>query len=116
MVCPPLIYIKLDFLRRHNNGAPKNVRLVTDAVHPHGNDGMDGNAGQTVARYLRERLSNIPILVRTSHDYLEHTTFVKNIWLAGSTCAYHVAKEYIEELAGVSAHNCSLHWAQYNAS
>jgi hypothetical protein len=118
LVYRPLTYANSDFLRHHNTaGAPlKGVRFITDAVHPSGNHGLDSKGGEHAARYLRDRLDNIPILVRTTQSYIEHTNFVKNVWLAGSTCHYHVAEAYIDQLAGATQNNCSLHWAQYNAS
>jgi hypothetical protein len=108
-------YANSDFLQRHHNtGAPlKGVRFIT---HPSGNHGLDAKGGEHFARYLRDRLDSIPILVRTDESYIEHTKFVKNVWLAGSTCHYHVAEAYIDQLAGATQNNCSLHWAQYNAS
>ena len=105
----------LDFLKRHNTGAPHNIRVITDAIHPAHRTDVDIDAGRRVARYLREKLGNIPVLVKTPHNYIEHTRFVKDMWLVGSTCSYDVARNYIEQLAGVQEHNCSVDWAQYNA-
>jgi hypothetical protein len=105
----------LDFLKKYNTGAPRNIRLITDAIHPAYRTEVDIDAGRRVARYFRDRLSIIPILVKTPHNYIEHTRFVKDMWLVGSTCSYSVAKDYIEQLAGVQEHNCSVNCAQYNA-
>jgi len=110
----------LDFLRRHNTGAPKNIRVITDVVRLEDQgdgEGLQphGNAGYKITRYIRDRFNNIPILVFTSHDNIVNTKWVKDIWLAGSTCNYPVAEEYVNQLGGESKHNCNVQWAQYDA-
>ena len=55
----------LDFLTKHNTGAPRNIRVITDAIHPAYRTDVDIDAGRRVARYFRDRVSNIPILVKT---------------------------------------------------
>lgn len=96
------------------------MRLITDVVRKedtgtgHGVQ-VNTKAGAQIAHFLRDRLSNIPILVRAMPDHIDNTHFVKNIWLAGSTSKYDVAKEYIDQLAGKAKENCSVTWAQYNA-
>ena len=110
----------VEFLRRHNTGAPKKVRVVTDVVRLEDQgdgEGLQahGNAGYKIIRFIRERLDNIPVLVFTSHDNVANTKWVKDIWLTGSSSDYKVAEEYVNQLGGVSKHNCSVQWAQYNA-
>ena len=76
---------------------------------------LDVNAGFEIVKFVRHRLSNIPILVRTHANNISNTTFVREFWLAGSTCEDQVVKLYIEELAGASDDNNGLDWARYNA-
>ena len=110
----------VEFLRKHNTGAPEKVRVVTDVVRLEDQgDGnglqAHGNAGYRIIRFIRERFDNIPVLVFTSHNNVVNTKWVKDIWLAGSTSDYKVVEEYVNQLGGVSKHNCNVQWAQYNA-
>ena len=76
---------------------------------------LNVDAGYAIARFLRDRVRNIPILVWTHGQNIENTKFVRHIWLAGSTCDAHVVQDYIEGLAGVSEDNCNVQWSQYKA-
>ena len=110
----------VDFLLKHNSGAPHNVRVVTDTVRVEDvDDGLGKTshtlAGKRITRYIRDRLQNIPVLVRTKHKNIETTEFVSDIWLAGSTEEYRVAQDYIDQLAGTAKHNCDVHWSKYDA-
>jgi len=98
------------------------VRIITDAIRLE--DTSDGrgvrphvDAGETFCSFVRSKLQNVPLLVFTSRDNITNTRFVQEVWLAGSTCEYDIAVEYVNELAGLSArgNNNSLYWAQYNA-
>jgi len=117
--CPPVkLLTETDFLRKHN-GAPKGIRFVTDVVrYEESEDGMklDPNAGFKVTKYIRDRLSNAPILVRTHSNNLKNTKFVREFWLTGSTCEDGVVLQYIDALAGVAEDNNGFGWAQHSAS
>src|SRR5271169_5355191 len=102
----------IDFLRNHNTGAPGNVRVITDMVRLEDQGDGEGvkahrNAGHKITQYIRSRFSNIPILVFTSHDNIVNTKWVKDIWLSGSTSHHQVAQDYVDQLGGVSKHNCN---------
>ena len=116
---PPLkLLTNADFLRNHD-GAPKGIRFVTDVVrYEQGEDGMklDPDAGFKVTRYIRDRLSSAPILVRTHSNNLTNTKFVREYSLTGSTCEDGVVRLYIDALAGVAEDNEGSDWAKYNAS
>jgi len=76
---------------------------------------LEIDAGFKIVKFIRHRLSNIPILVRTHSNNLTNTKFVREFWLTGSTCEDRVVNLYIDELAGVSKDNNGLGWAHYNA-
>jgi hypothetical protein len=108
----------LDFLRKHNNDATVSMRFVTDVVRYEDDGGgmkLNIEAGFTIVKYLRQRLSSIPILVRTDATNVESTKFVTEFSLAGSTSADKVVKQYIDELAGRAEDTNGSAWAHYNA-
>ena len=76
---------------------------------------LDVDAGFKITKYIRDRLSNTPVLVHTHSQNITNTKFVHEFWLTGSTCEDKVMKLYIEELAGVTKDNNAVNWAHFNA-
>ena len=97
------------------------MRVVTDMVRKEDmNDGKGkithAHAGWTITKYIRDRLGNVPVLVRTRPNFIENTRWVSEFWLVGSTTKKHVSKEYIDQLADKAEHKNGVHWLRYDAS
>lgn len=105
-----------DFLRHQNNLDGKSVGLVTDLVRLEdqgkGSE-LDIDAGYKIAKFFRDRLSHLPILVFTHQYNIERTKFVSTIAPAGSTHESRVVQEYIDDLTGMLEHDAQ--WERYNA-